>query len=47
MKYDTDFYAEQRDGSLRSAEQVVPFLVGLLNPSSTLDIGCGFLGIRK
>jgi SAM-dependent methyltransferase len=41
MKYDTDFYAEQRDGSLRSAEQVVPFLVGLLNPSSTLDIGCG------
>jgi SAM-dependent methyltransferase len=39
--YDAAFYAEQADGSLRSARVVVPLVMELVRPASVLDVGCG------
>src|SRR5436190_19968909 len=39
--YDATFYAEQADGSLRSARAVVPLVMELVRPASVLDVGCG------
>lgn len=39
--YSSRFYAERRDGSLSSAQIVLPIVFDLLSPSSVLDIGCG------
>lgn len=39
--YDDTFFASQRDGSLRSANVVVPLVNDLLAPRSVCDIGCG------
>lgn len=39
--YDPTFFGGQRDGSLRSARIVVPFLMDLLRPASVVDFGCG------
>lgn len=41
MSYDQSFYDAQRDGSLNSAREVVPLLLGLVHPSSVVDVGCG------
>jgi len=39
--YDSTFYNNQREGSLRSAEVVVPHIIDLLQPRSVIDVGCG------
>jgi SAM-dependent methyltransferase len=39
--YDAAFYADQADGSLRSARVVAPIVVDLVRPTSVLDVGCG------
>ena len=41
MKYAEQFYAEQREGSLCSAREVVPLILELVNPRSVVDVGCG------
>ncbi|WP_223280894.1 class I SAM-dependent methyltransferase [Streptomyces antnestii] len=35
------FYAATQDGSVRSAERVLPSVMDLVRPSSLVDIGCG------
>lgn len=42
--YDDVFYAEQRDGSLRSAEVMLPFVIELTGATSLVDVGCGVGG---
>jgi SAM-dependent methyltransferase len=39
--YNKKFYNLIKDGSQRSAEQVVPFIIDLIKPSSVVDLGCG------
>jgi SAM-dependent methyltransferase len=39
--YDDDFYDEITQWSRPSAEVVVPMVVGWLDPSSVVDVGCG------
>lgn len=39
--YDAAFYADQADGSLRSARVVAPIVADLVRPASVLDVGCG------
>ena len=39
--YSPVFYSGLARGSARSARSVVPLLVGLLNPASVVDVGCG------
>jgi SAM-dependent methyltransferase len=39
--YDAAFYADQADGSLRSARVVAPIVNDLVKPTSVLDVGCG------
>ena len=39
--YDAVFYRYQREGSLRSAQCVLPVVHAALAPRSVLDIGCG------
>ena len=39
--YGDAFYAAQSGGSVRSAQAVVPYVVGLLKPRSVVDMGCG------
>ncbi len=39
--YNAGFYADQADGSLRSARVVVPIVMELVKPASVLDVGCG------
>ena len=39
--YDAAFYADQADGSLRSARVIAPIVRDLVQPASVLDVGCG------
>ncbi len=39
--YTKSFYEEIRNGSVRSAEVIVPLVLDLLHPSSVVDVGCG------
>ncbi|MFS0840343.1 class I SAM-dependent methyltransferase [Paenibacillus sp. 1P03SA] len=39
--YNPDFFKSQQDGSRKSAMEVVPILLDLINPESVIDIGCG------
>lgn len=39
--YDDGFYAAQREGSLRSAQSIVPLVIDHLRPTSVVDVGCG------
>ncbi len=39
--YGDEFYHTIRDGSLRSASIVVPFVTSLTKPASVVDVGCG------
>jgi SAM-dependent methyltransferase len=39
--YSSAFYDQQKDGSRRSAELVVPLVAELLRPRSVVDVGCG------
>ena len=39
--YDEDFYNDQRDGSFKSAEIIVPMVREFIKPKLVMDIGCG------
>jgi hypothetical protein len=39
--YGESFYTWQRDGSRRSAAEILPYVFGLLSPRSVCDLGCG------
>jgi SAM-dependent methyltransferase len=39
--YNKFFYEEQQDGSLSSAQAIVPRVLELFSPKSVIDIGCG------
>jgi hypothetical protein len=48
--YGANFYAAQREGSLASAEIVLPIVFDLISPKSVIDFGCGvgtWLAIAK
>lgn len=42
--YSEDFYADQQDGSARSAEIVVPIVLSAFRVDSVVDVGCGVGG---
>jgi SAM-dependent methyltransferase len=39
--YTIDFYKNHREGSRRSARQIVPLVLELVQPKSVIDVGCG------
>lgn len=39
--YSPEFFKIQREGSSRSAKEVVPLVVELVQPQSVVDVGCG------
>lgn len=39
--YDSDFYAQQRDGSKKAAKVILDLVHQVLHPTSILDVGCG------
>jgi SAM-dependent methyltransferase len=39
--YTEEFYQDQRDGSRRSAEEIVPLVLELVQPRRVIDVGCG------
>ena len=39
--YKTQFFQDQRDGSLASASIILPLLIDIFQPRSLIDIGCG------
>jgi SAM-dependent methyltransferase len=39
--YDSSFYSGQQDGSLQSAELVVPLVMEMLECKRVIDVGCG------
>jgi SAM-dependent methyltransferase len=39
--YTVDFYKNHRDGSHRSAREIVPLVIELVQPKSVIDVGCG------
>src|SRR5215204_4952574 len=39
--YGVRFYNDQRSGSLRSAQVIVPLVTALIRPRSVVDVGCG------
>ena len=39
--YSTDFFDNQRDGSLGSATIILPLLIDIFRPTSLIDVGCG------
>ena len=39
--YSTEFYLSQREGSLRSAKNLMPTVFDLVRPRSVVDVGCG------
>jgi hypothetical protein len=41
MPYSLDFYSDQRAGSQKSANVVLPLVMNLIKPKSIADIGCG------
>lgn len=40
-QYNSQFYKDQKSGSVSSAEAIVPFIIKLINPKSVVDVGCG------
>lgn len=40
-KYNKDFYESRREGSRRSAEEIVPIIMEMVRPESVIDVGCG------
>ena len=41
MAYTENFFRELQDGSYRSAKEIVPLVLELVQPKSVIDIGCG------
>lgn len=39
--YNNNFYQSLEEGSLRSAEEIVPLIMKLIKPKSVIDVGCG------
>ncbi|WRH68633.1 MAG: hypothetical protein RSE13_10990 [Planktothrix sp. GU0601_MAG3] len=39
--YTESFYQAIQDYSWKSAQEIVPLVMGLLQPKSVIDIGCG------
>src|SRR5487761_788829 len=39
--YDNAFYERLQEGTLRSAEAIVPIVVSWIRPRSVVDVGCG------
>jgi len=39
--YTKEYYQALREGARRSAEAIVPLVMGLLHPRSVIDVGCG------
>jgi SAM-dependent methyltransferase len=39
--YGKEFYMSRQSGSRRSAEIIIPLLLGLVDPKSVIDVGCG------
>ena len=39
--YDKEYYRALREGARRSAQAIVPLVMGLLHPRSAVDVGCG------
>lgn len=39
--YSADFYDVQRDGSFRSAVNILPIVFDVIKPKSVVDVGCG------
>ena len=40
-QYTSQFYAERKSGSSESAKVIVPLVLGLIQCSSVIDVGCG------
>jgi SAM-dependent methyltransferase len=40
-EYNEEFFRALREGALRSAEEIVPLVLDLIQPRSVIDIGCG------
>jgi SAM-dependent methyltransferase len=45
--YSSDFFAVQQDGSIGSAEIIVPLVLSLFKVTSVVDVGCGVGGWLK
>jgi SAM-dependent methyltransferase len=41
MVYTNEFFRSKSEGSLHSAETIVPIVMKLVRPSSVVDVGCG------
>jgi SAM-dependent methyltransferase len=39
--YSRDFFSQLHDGSVRSAQRVLPIVFELIRPRSVIDVGCG------
>jgi len=39
--YTKDYYKDIREGSRRSAKEIVPLVLELIHPGSVIDVGCG------
>ncbi|MFL5801505.1 MAG: methyltransferase domain-containing protein [Roseiflexaceae bacterium] len=39
--YTEDFFEYHRDGARRSAQEIVPLVIDLVQPRSAIDVGCG------
>jgi len=39
--YDENFYSARQDGSLFSAQGVIPLIIDICHPKSVIDLGCG------
>lgn len=42
--YSKDFYTDQQDGSVKSAETIVPIVLSAFRVGSVVDVGCGVGG---
>lgn len=41
ISYNKSFYNERQDGSLFSAESILPIIIDICQPKSVMDLGCG------
>jgi SAM-dependent methyltransferase len=39
--YTQDFYKAQQEGSRKSAKEIIPLILELIQPQSVIDVGCG------
>ncbi|GAX42589.1 hypothetical protein NIES4075_35910 [Tolypothrix sp. NIES-4075] len=41
VTYTEDFFEFVRDGSIKSAKEIIPIIFDLIHPKSVIDVGCG------